>query len=341
LFTFWPRFMDEPVHIGKARTAAGVGYLPAMLQVVAEPARIERAIKRLHGALKGVPSRGVRLTWRGGELRTTIHWAADDRFWWAMEPRHAREALLLGHAPEAPGKRESITCEINLPRAGADRKIAGIVAADEHGALYLAHSGRMGGARPGQSRDGFRSFHGDGVWRALRWPDGEEGEALVVAPVDSPRLSRLVGRFVEAVRRYKAGAAPEPQTALCLDTSTRTTAAEACDRTLVDVALYEELAKRGVFGGRTDLFSRPSGGPTPLFALIANGRPEELALAVGSLSLAAAGKGGGPAVKPILVAPADLDGSDGTALAHLPFACVRYTWRGARAVFDGLDDALG
>ena len=24
----------------------------------------------------------------------------------------------------------------------------------------------------------------------------------------------------------------------------------------------------------------------------------------------------------------------------LPFACVRYTWRGARAVFDGLDDAL-
>ena len=127
-----------------------------MLRAVGEPRRIERAIKRLQATLKGVPSRGVRLTWRGGELRTTIHWARDDGFWWAFEPKPARHALLLGHAPDAPAKRESITCEINLPREGADRKIAGIVAVDEHDALYLAHSGRMGGARPGQSRDGTR-----------------------------------------------------------------------------------------------------------------------------------------------------------------------------------------
>src|SRR5258708_16752915 len=116
-----------------------------MLRVVGEPRRIDRAIKRLQGALKGVPARGVRLTWRGGELRTTIHWARDDSFWWAVEPRTKRQALLLGHAPDAPARRESITCEINLPRAGADRKGAGIVAADGAGALYLAHSRRMGG----------------------------------------------------------------------------------------------------------------------------------------------------------------------------------------------------
>ena len=96
-----------------------------MLQVVGEPRRIDKAIKRLHSALKGVPARAVRLTWRGGELRTTIHWARDDRFWWAFERRTARNALLLGHAPDAPTKRESITCEINLPREGADRKVAG------------------------------------------------------------------------------------------------------------------------------------------------------------------------------------------------------------------------
>src|SRR5215212_12258973 len=106
--------------------------------------------------LKGVPARGVRLTWRGGELRTTIHWVRDDAFWWAVEPRHQRDALVLGHASHPPGRRESITCEINLPRTGADRKVAGIIAADERGALYLAHSGRMGGARAGQSKSGFR-----------------------------------------------------------------------------------------------------------------------------------------------------------------------------------------
>ena len=117
-----------------------------MLRAVGEPKRIDRAIRRLQGALKGVPARGVRLTWRGGELSTTIHWARDDHFWWAFEPRSAREtalgvttgarhALLLGHAAHAPTKRESITCEINLPLGGADRKVAGIIAADAEGAL--------------------------------------------------------------------------------------------------------------------------------------------------------------------------------------------------------------
>jgi len=308
-----------------------------MLHVVAEPKRIDRAIRRLHGALQGVPARGVRLTWRGGELRTTIHWARDDGFWWAIEPRHERDALVMGHAPEAPGKRESITCEINLPRQGADRKVAGIIATDDQGALYLAHSGRMGGARPGQSKEGFREFLADGVWRQVQWPDGCATEALIVAPLDSPRLTRLLGRFVEQVRRFKAGAVPVPQTALCIDPSTRASPAEACDRSLVDSALYEELRKRGLFGGAADLFSLRGERPEPLFALVANGQPEELAIAVGSLSLAAARNGG--EVKPILVAPAALAEGD-AALRSLPFACVRYTWRGARAVFDGLDDAL-
>ena len=49
---------------------------------------------------------------------------------------------------------------------------------------------------------------------------------------------------------------------------------------------------------------------------------------------------GGPDVRPILVAPAALPDRDDAALQALPFACVRFRWRGARAVFDGLDDAL-
>jgi hypothetical protein len=300
-----------------------------MLQVVGDPKRIDRAIKRLHGALKGVPARGVRLTWRGGELRTTIHWVRDDAFWWAVEPRHQRDALVLGYAPDPPARRESITCEINLPRVGADRKVAGFIAQDDSGAFYLAHSGRL-------SKSGFREFLADGVWRAVQWPDGEETEALVVAPLDSPRLTRLLGRFVDSVRRFKEGDAPPAQPGLCVEPSTHGSAGAACDRSLVDLALHEELSKRGLFGGAVDLFSLRGERPQPLFALIADGG-EELALAVGSLSLAAAR--GGTDVRPILIAPAELAEQEG-ALDSLPFACVRYRWRGARAVFDGLDDAL-
>jgi hypothetical protein len=170
----------------------------------------------------------------------------------------------------------------------------------------------------------------------MQWPDGEETEALIIGPLDSPRLTRLLGRFVDSVRRFKEGNAPPAQPGLCVEPSAHGSAGAACDRSLVDSALHEELSKRGLFGGSVDLFSLRGERPQPLFALIAEGEPEELALAVGSLSLAAARNGD---VRPILIAPADLAEQE-SALDSLPFACVRYRWRGARAVFDGLDDAL-
>src|SRR3954470_24195506 len=108
------RVMAEAVPMSNPGGQAPQGAVGSrMLRAVGEPRRIDRAIKRLQGALKGVPARAVRLTWRGGELRTTIHWARDARFWWAFEPRNAagsataggiaaRHALLLGHAAHAP-----------------------------------------------------------------------------------------------------------------------------------------------------------------------------------------------------------------------------------------------
>jgi hypothetical protein len=190
------------------------------------------------------------------------------------------------------------------------------------------------GGQTGQRTADFREFLADGVWRKIEWPDGRRTVALIIAPLDSPRLMRLVGRFVESVHRFKAGAAPTRRATHCLHPSTRDSAMSACDRRLVDVALHEELAKRGLFGGAADLFSLRGERPRPLFALVAGGQPDELARAVKSLSRASERRSS--AVRPILVAPERCE----AVLDSLPFACVRYTWRGARAIFDGLDDAL-
>src|SRR5262249_16841064 len=131
---------------------------------------------------------------------------------------------------------------------------------------------------------------------------------------------------------------PRARRGFYVETNPMDSARAACDRALVDRALHEELVKRGLFGGSQHLFSLRGERPQPLFALVADGRPEELAMAVGSLSLASARSGG--EVRPILIAPAALANRDEGALQALPFACVRFRWRGARAVFDGLDDAL-
>ena len=140
------------------------------------------------------------------------------------------------------------------------------------------------------------------------------------------------------MRRFKAGEPPAAVAGLYVEPVPIDPARTACDRRLVDRALHEELAKRGLFGGPSDLFTLRGERPQPLFALISDGEAERLALAVGSLSLAAA-RGGGE-VRPILIAPAALAPRELRALQALPFACVRFRWRGARAVFDGLDDAL-
>jgi hypothetical protein len=234
-----------------------------------------------------------------------------------------------------PTKRESITCEINLPRTGADRKVAGIIAADERGALYLAIPAAWA-ARGRPAQVGLPRILADGVWRTLAWPDGEETEALVVAPLDSPRLTRLLGQFVDAVRRFKAGEPPTARTGLC-----------------VEPAIVDSARRRATGGWSTwpctrsspsaacsaadDLFSLRGERPQPLFALVADGGPRSSPwpwARCRSPRRAAAGRAADPGGAGALADP------DSDALQALPFAFVRFRWRGARAVFDGLDDAL-
>ena len=191
-----------------------------MLQVVGDPKRIDRAIKRLHGALKGVPARGVRLTWRGGELRTTIHWARDDAFWWAVEPRpdqrhDARHALLLGHAPDRAGASARASPASSTCRAPGSTGRWPASSPPTSEARSTSPIPAAWAAPTGQRKAGFREFLADGVWRTVQWPDGEETEALIVAPLDSPRLTRLLGRFVDSVHRFKDGETPASQHGAC------------------------------------------------------------------------------------------------------------------------------
>ena len=268
-------------------------------------------------------------------------WLREHAFWWRHDPALLRNRhwLAFGHAPDTPTRTETITCEINLPFAGADRRIAGAILRDEDDALYLAHSGKIGGARAGQRKQAFRDFAASGNWQPARWPDGTITELRVIGPLEGPRLARQVGRFVCAVHRFKSGNGAMAR----LDAATPAPAASdtghamsaACDRPLVLEALAEELARRGLSanGGGDPLFTPRRAAP-PFLEIATDPAVDRIERAVGRLLLRRVG-GNGAARSWSCQSRAPAGRGSGPAGVHV----VGYHWR-ARPVFDGLDAAF-
>lgn len=316
-----------------------------MLHVLADRRRIARAVRVLRRRLAGLPVRGVTITWHGGgKARGDIAWLREHGFWWRHDPAlHAnRHWLAFGHSPDTPTRTETITCEINLPHGGADRRIAGAILRGEDDALYLAHSGKIGGARAGQRKQAFRDFAASGNWQAARWPDGSATELLVIGPLEGPRLPRQVGRFVSAVHRFKSGdgatAALDAATPAPASTDAGHAMSAACDRPLVLEALAEELARRGLSanGGGDPLFTPRRAAP-PLLEIATDPATDRIERAVGRLLLRRVGSNGAAA---ILIVPETARASLAEAVGPAGVHVVGYHWRAARPVFDGLDAAL-
>jgi hypothetical protein len=330
-----------------------------MLDVVTGARPIAAAIRGLRRRLAGMPVRDVSISWHGGgAVRGDIVWLRDERFWWRhdLSRQPGRHSLMFGYAPHAPSHGESATCEINLPAAGADRRLAGALVRDAAGGLYLAHSGKVGGGRAGRDRQALRAFLAGAPWQAARWPDGQESDLLLIAPLEGPRLARQIGRFVQAVHRYKRqdidGTPPMPAalvTPVTDGSSAETTAthlaepespAALCDRGLLLDALGEELMRRGLAGGdgSGDPLFFVRGRGTRVIELVTGTSVAALERSVGRLLLR--GAGAGEATRAILVVP-EAAASMLTPLSRHGVTLVRYRWRGARPVFVGLEAALG
>jgi hypothetical protein len=340
-----------------------------MLDVVSGARPIAAAVRRLRQRLAGLTVRNVSISWHGGgAVRGDIVWRRDERFWWRHDgTRPGRHSLMFGYAPDPPAHSQSATCEINLPAAGADRRLAGALVRDAAGGLYLAHSGKIGGGRRGRHREAFRAFLAGGNWQAARWPDGQAGDLLLIAPLDGPRLARQIGRFVQAVHGYKRqedAAAPMPAAlvAACgVDNAKAATRhgfadgaaapwpagspalalAALCDRGLLLDALAEQMARRGLIGDGVDgdpLFAA-RGPAARLIELETDASNAALERAIGRLLLRVTAAG--DSARAILVVPEAPTTAALAALSRHGVILVRYRWQGARPLFVGLDAALG
>lgn len=133
----------------------------------------------------------------GGHMSGKPHWSNDLGIWISYEDLDTRYWHAFGiEKPE--GSSISITCEINFPKNGIRRNIAGAFAEDESGNIYVIHRGKLGG---NFSKKDFDENY-DGDWTNIQ--DGnKETDVVVLGAIDDPDFPNKVRNFVLEVDRIK------------------------------------------------------------------------------------------------------------------------------------------
>jgi hypothetical protein len=177
---------------------------------------IRRAYDRFATSLRegAVRCTDTKVGYQGGGSIHDAYWRSAQGFWSAFDDAHSRYWCAFGATDPGDSRNLGITCEINCPFEGIDRRVAGVFVKNEDGNVFIAHSGKIGGGRKGVGKSIFWQEYRGGGPLTVRYPDDVEREVVVIASLDSPLLPAQVGHFVHEVARIKEaasiGASPSP-----------------------------------------------------------------------------------------------------------------------------------
>lgn len=137
----------------------------------------------------------------GGQEERLTRYVGDHDVWLAFSEELANRwwnAFGLGEPTEEG--QTSIDLEINVPKGGTNRRVAGSFLRDDDGRLYLAHSGKIGGGRKGIGKAAFLRHNTHPVVAAGRH------DHVLVGCVDDEEFVADVAAFVQSVREFKTDA---------------------------------------------------------------------------------------------------------------------------------------
>jgi len=324
-----------------------------MLKVIEDEAAIRRCQQQFSRNFRAAASARVpvRVGHPGASFRASVHWSSDPDLWlYSKRIPERNHWNVLGIGRPVPEGRVAITCEINFPIRGIDRKIGGALARDSEGAVFVVHRGRLGGSRKGIGKTLFDSRY-RGVWALME--DGDEQAAVaVVGALHSPRFVRQLGQFVRKVQRMKdLAASRDPQMAIAFPevafreefTGESTLPApedlsRLCDRSLVARDLAEALHTLGIRAGNDnarDCFAVDlQGRPTVLFRVLASQEDGEILESAARLLIDRVPLPEKPRLA--LVVPVSLPAALEGPLKALDLEVLPYAWQEDRAVFPDL-----
>src|SRR5713101_4854285 len=120
-----------------------LGYIYDAAQVSAAQAAFEDRLRT------GATIATVNVGFQGGGAELEVAWQPSVDIWSGSRKIENRywNAFGIGE-PDTHGSN-SIVCEMNFPLSGMSAKIQGVLAKDEHGAVWLCHKGGIGGGKKG------------------------------------------------------------------------------------------------------------------------------------------------------------------------------------------------
>ena len=183
-----------------------------MLTSVTDAAKlrdVRRKIKTAFAGQRAEPVK-VRLGARAGGTQAHVLWLKDLSLWFAMNkigPDSKRYWNCFGTQNPNVNPNPSMIVQVNFPISG-EGSYGGVVAQDDSGALYLVHTGRMGG---GRERIGLKAF-----WENYQGTRGSltvkrhQREVAIIGAVDSQAFLLDLLSFVREVERIKAAVKDPP-----------------------------------------------------------------------------------------------------------------------------------
>jgi hypothetical protein len=328
-----------------------------MLNVVESEPAIRRHRRQFIRSLKLLTDAEipVDLGHPGASIRAKVAWSEKLGIWFfsrKLASHRYWNAFGVGR-PES-GSHISITCEINFPLCGIDRRTGGAFAEDGEGRIFVVHRGKLGGGRKGVGKGLFEN-HYRGVWETMT-DGGEETPIAIIGVLNSPRFARQIAAFVRKIARIKeTAAAPSAQAEfsfdelavreeligdLCPDLEPET--GSDCDRGLIIRDLSEELKRRGLRtgndGSRDLMAVNREGRIRALFQVLTEMSPAGIHAGATRLQLSGLSLAGDPLL--LLLLPRAPEEPLREKLKKLNIDLLIYAWQGDRAVFPDLAAVL-
>ncbi len=309
-----------------------------------------------------------KLGWHGGDSGgpVKVHWHPEYRFWSHVSGSSEGNRYWVVFGTQDPADTTgalTLTCEINVPFSGVDRKVAGAFARSDDGtppSVFITHSGKIGGGRKGVGKVAFlKHWRGQEQRFPILGSDSRTSETILVASLNEGNCVAQIGHFVHEVQRIKAllvtEARSRPSSHLVRQSgivftpefkgtrfyTKQCAVVSRCNHGLIIDALHLRLQATGLKTGndQRDLFVvNRRGTVTAVFEAKTTLMTTDLYAAIGQLFYYTSLEPQAPLR--ILVIPGNLKDSTRKRLNRIGIELVDYSLSNGRVTFQGIESIL-